>query len=566
MIWGHTAVSAQTTPHFHLTILHTNDTHGRIAQTSALGSRCTETEAAETQCFGGVARRATVINQIRAQEDNVLLLDGGDQFQGTLFYTRYKGDEAALFMNLLGYNAQAVGNHEFDDGPANLARFIQGVNHPVLSANIDASDEPALAGLIQPYAIVEIGGEQIGIVGFTTEDTAILSSPGPNVRFVNIEIAVQAAVTQLESQGINKIIGVSHSGFGRDSQVATTVTGLDVIVSGHTNTFLSNTDPTAEGPYPTVVQSPEDLPVLLISDYAYGKYLGRLDVTFDAEGVPTAWEGEPILLDSSISEDPAILAQVEQLNEPLQTLMAQVVGTAVSVLDGDRASCRFAECTMGNLITDAILWQTAAEDTQIAIMNGGSIRRSIPAGNVSLGDVLEVLPFSNTIATFKLTGADLWDALENGISRAQSAQSEGTGRFPQVSGLRFTWNVDEPAGSRLVSVEIHQTDGSYASLDPAATYKIATNDFLRRGGDGYTQFMDKAIDPYDAGDNLEEAVAAYIMAQSPINPQIEGRIIQIHSQANPIFSGGLLVGMVVFLLLGLGTLWRPDAAHPQHKS
>ncbi|MFQ5612325.1 MAG: bifunctional metallophosphatase/5'-nucleotidase [Anaerolineae bacterium] len=539
---------------FSLTVLHTNDVHARILQFNRFGGSCGEDDAAEGKCFGGVARRKTMIDQVRAEGGNVVLLDGGDQFQGTLFYNQYKGEAAQTFMNALGYDAMAVGNHEFDDGPEVLARFIAGANFPILSANIDASQEPSLADLLKPFAVLEIGGEQIGVIGYTTEDTAILSSPGPNVAFNNIEESVAAAVAELEAMGVNKIIAVSHSGFNRDRQVAAAVDGLDVIVAGHTNTFLSNTDEDAEGPYPVVVNSPNGNPVLLVSDFTWGKYLGRLDVTFDADGVPVSWEGEPILLDASVAEDPDILAQAEALNEPLAELRNTIVGSAAVDLNGDRASCRFEECNMGNLIADAIVWATSAQGTQIAIQNGGGIRASIPAGDVSLGDVLEVLPFGNTIATFELSGADVVAALENGVSRAENPENEGTGRFPQVAGLRYSWNPDLPEGSRIVSVEVKNEDGSYSPIDPNAIYKVAANNFMRGGGDGYSVFAENAINPYDFGPTLDEAVAIYIGLNSPVAPEVEGRISRVEEAAPETLpaSGGDTSRWPGLLLLGVG--------------
>ena len=531
---------------FTLTILHTNDTHGRIEQTNRTGSRCTPADAAENRCFGGVARRATVVAQVRAEGRPMLLLDGGDQFQGTLYYTLYKGAEAQLFMGLLGYDAMAVGNHEFDDGPANLARFAQGLPLPLLSANIDVSAEPSLTGLIPPYTVLEAGGERIGVVGFTTEDTAILSSPGPNVRFLNIEQAVSAAVAALQAQGIDKIIGVSHSGYTRDLAVAAAVDGLDVIVGGHTNTYLANNDPTASGPYPKVVKGPGGAPVLVVQDYAYGVFLGQLDVTFDDQGVAATWQGGPILLDAAIPEDPAIRARVQEMSVPLEELRGEVVGVTSVDLNGDRSACRFYECNMGNLVADAMLWQTAGEGVQIVIQNGGGLRTSIPAGEITLGDILEVLPFSNNIATFELTGADVIAALENGVSRALSVNNEGTGRFPQVGGMRYTWNPDRPPGARIVAAELQLPDGSYTPLLPATRYKVATNDFLRRGGDGYQVFADDAIHPYDAGANLEEAVAAYIRAHIPIAPALEGRVQRAARTWNAVLMVGLAVATVGF--------------------
>lgn len=514
-----------------LTVLHTNDVHARILQFNRFGSSCGEDDAAEGKCFGGVARRATKINEIRAEGGNVILVDGGDQFQGTLFYTQYKGEAAQRFMNTLSYDAMAVGNHEFDDGPGVLASFIQGANFPVLSANIDVSQEPELAGLLDPYTVLEVGGEKIGVVGYTTEDTAILSSPGPNVVFNNIEKSADTAVAELEAMGINKIVALSHAGFGRDRQVAAAVDGIDVIVAGHTNTYLSNTDPDAEGPYPVVINSPNGDPVLIVSDFTWGKYLGRLDVTFDTNGIAVSWEGNPILLDASVPEDADIRAEAEALNEPLAELRNQIVGSAAVDLIGERSSCRFEECNMGNLITDAILWATAAEGAQIAFQNGGGIRASIPAGDVSLGNVLEVLPFGNTIATFKLKGADVVAALENGVSRAENPENEGTGRFPQVAGLHYTWNPDLPVGSRIISVEVENPDGTFSPIDHDAVYKVAANNFMRQGGDDYSVFAEKAIDPYDFGPTLDRAVANYIAAHAPVEPVVEGRITRSEEAA-----------------------------------
>ena len=541
---------------FTVTLLHTNDVHARIMQFDKYGGSCSDDAAAEGTCFGGVARRATKIAEIRAEGGNILLVDAGDQFMGTLFFTQYKGEEAQRFMNKMAYDAMAVGNHEFDDGPGTSGSFIRGANFPVLSANINADNEPQLAGLIKPYVVLDVGGQQIGIIGCTVEDTAILSSPGPNVVFNPIEASVASAVSELEAMGINKIILLSHAGFGRDKDVAAAVDGVDVIVGGHTHTYLSSVDEGAEGPYPTVVNSPSGDPVLIVTAEALGKYLGRLDVTFDANGLPTAWQGEPILLDASVAEDADILAEVNSLYAPLEALQNQLVGSASVDINGERSSCRFEECNMGNMIADAIIWATAAEGTQIAFHNGGGTRASISAGDVSLGNVLEVLPFGNTIATFELKGEYVWAALENGVSRAENPENEGTGRFSQVGGLRFTWNPNQPAGSRVISADVKNADGTYTPLDMNAMYKVAANNFIRTGGDDYSMFDEQAVNAYDFGPTLATAVADYITTFSPVAPAVEGRITK-STEAAPAqlpVTGGVLVLPYMLSVMGLAAV------------
>jgi 5'-nucleotidase/UDP-sugar diphosphatase len=511
---------------FELIILHTNDVHAHIDDfdVDEHGNRCDVTDKAEGRCFGGVARRKTMIDQIRNDSGNVVLLDAGDQFQGTPFYNWYKGAAAQEMMNRLGYDAMAVGNHEFDDGPSTLARFIDGANFPVLSANINASAEPALVGKIMPYTIIEVDGERIGVVGYTTEDTVNISSPGPNVTFNTIEAILPSVIDELDVMGINKIIALSHAGFGRDCQVASTVSGLDVIVGGHSHTFLSNTDPDAAGPYPVVVNASDGNPVLVITDFSWGKNLGHLNVTFNANGVVTNYSGNPILLDRHVVKDPKIQARVMELAEPLEELNTQVIGS--TMVDLNATKCRFAECTMGDLITDAMLWKTHNGGTQIAIVQGGGIRASIPAGNITVGDILTVLPFGNLISTFELSGKEIVDTLENGVSRADNPENEGTGRFPQVSGMRYSWSPTLPFGARIISTEVRNPDGSYIAIDLNATYKVASTGFLRKGGDGYAVFVG-ARNAYDFGPLLSDTVQEYIIAFSPVAPYIEGRILQV---------------------------------------
>ncbi len=518
------AVADQVDDLYSLTVLHTNDVHGRVMQFNSHGSTCKEEEAAEGECFGGVARRATMILRNKEGQTNLLLLDAGDQFQGTLFYTQYKGKAAQTFMNKLRYDAMTLGNHEFDDGDAVLAEFISGLRFPVVSANIDVENEPLLQDLITPYEIIEIDGRRIGITGYTTEETDFISKPGPNIVFNDIESSVQDIVSELQDQGVDIIIALSHAGLGRDQEIASAIEGIDIIVGAHTHSLLSNTDEEAEGPYPVLVDSPAGEPVLVVTTKGWGQYLGKLEVGFDADGVALEWSGEPILLDSSVPEDEEILAEVLEMNMTVEPLTWLVIGETEVELIGVEEIARHEECNLANLINDALLWETRESGVQVALFNGGGIRSGIAAGEITFANVLEVMPFGDTLATLKLTGEHLREVLEFGVSRAEDPLNEGTGRFLHAGGLSYTWNPNEPVGSRITWVEIHNPDGSVTPLVDSDTYKIAVSDYLRHGHDGFDILRDEAIDPYDFGRVMSDIVVDYIREFSPVNPQVGGRI------------------------------------------
>ncbi len=506
LLAGAPVALAQDGPVYVLRVLHTNDHHARIEPADVGG-----------QPFGGVARRKTLIDRLRAEGGNQLLLDAGDVFQGTLYFNQYKGQADLYFYNQLGYDAMAIGNHEFDAGQQPLADFIAGANFPVLSANIVAEASSPLAGKIRPWVIKEVGGERIGIFGLTTEETAILSSPGPGVTFTPVVAAAQRAVAELEAQGINKIIALTHVGLAVDQTIARQVAGIDLIVGGHSHTPLGP-QPGAVGPYPLLEKAPDGTNVVIVQNWEWGKWLGDIRVGFNAQGQVTNWQGAPIPVDASIAPDPAFEAKVQEYRGPIEQLRATVIGQAAVRLNGDRADVRSKETNLGNLIADAMLAKTRPDGSQVAIMNGGGIRASINEGDVTVGEVLEVLPFGNTVARVDLTGAQLKEALENGVSRVET----GEGRFPQVGGLRFTYNPAAPAGSRVVSVEVRQ-NGAYVPVDPAATYRVVTNNFMLTGGDGYAVFTQGA-NKLDTGFILADVVMEYIGANSPVNPQVEGRI------------------------------------------
>lgn len=505
-----------------LNILHINDFHSRQESINKYDSTCSAEEESKNECFGGIARVKAKIDERRTalakDGGNVIVLNAGDEFQGSLFYTTYKGDDTAEFMNGIGYDVMALGNHEFDDGVDSLAKFLGKVKFPVISANTIAADGSPIAGKYKPYVIKEIGGQKIGIVSTITTDTADISTPGPTVKFADEIETLKKQVAALKAEGVNKIIALNHDGYVKDKQIAASVDGIGVIVGGHSHTLLSNTDPQALGPYPTLVKGPSGRDVPIVQAKSYSKYLGELQVTFDDDGNVIRSEGAPILLDSSVVPDPAYLARVKELAKPIEALKAKKVAESSGVIEAAREVCRVVECSMGNLVADAMLDRVKDQGMTIAIINGGGLRASIDAGDVTMGEVLTVLPFQNTLSTFQLKGADVVAALENGVSQID----QGAGRFAQVSGLKYAFDVSKPVGQRVSAVEVR--DGSnWKPIDAAATYGVVSNNYMRAGGDGYKIFASNAQNAYDYGPGLEAVVADYLAKNTPYKPYTDGR-------------------------------------------
>ncbi|KQV35086.1 MULTISPECIES: 5'-nucleotidase C-terminal domain-containing protein [unclassified Rhizobium] len=512
---------------YELNILHINDLHSRIESINKFDSTCSAEEEGKNECFGGVARLKTAIDEKRAalSGKNTLLLNAGDNFQGSLFFTTYKGIAEAEFLNLMKFDAMTVGNHEFDEGEDGLVGFLDKVTFPVLSSNVLPGYKSKLGDRIKPSLVLDVGGQKIGIVGAVANDTPELSSVGDDVLIGQDVDTITTAVQDLKKQGVNKIIALTHVGYPRDLAVIAKIPDVDVVVGGHSHSLLSNTDEKAEGPYPTMVDNPGGYKVPVVQAGSYSKYLGDLVVTFDDSGVVKAAKGDPILMDSSVKPDPTVLTRIAELAKPIDDLRKKVIGKSDAAIDGDRKVCRVQECQMGDLVADAMLDRVKGQGVTVAIVNGGGLRASIDAGDVTMGEVITVLPFQNTLSTFQVKGAAITEALENGLSKIE----EEGGRFPQVAGLKFSFDKSKPAGSRVVSVETRQGD-AFVPLDANKTYNLVSNNFMRAGGDGYSVFK-KAENAYDYGPGLEIVLADYLAAHQPYKPMTDGRITEVAATA-----------------------------------
>lgn len=488
-----------------LTILHTNDLHAHYDSFEPWGE----------VLQGGAARLKTAIDNVRETTSNVLLLDAGDQSQGTLYFTVGGANVVADVMNEMGYDAMAIGNHEFDSGPAELARFIERAEFPVLSANVDPFGDADLTGKIFPYAVYPMDGEVVGVIGLTAEHTAIASSPGPDVRFLSAVDMAQATVHVLEEDGVDIIIALTHLGVDRDLELASNVAGLDIIVGGHSHTMMME--------YPVVTSSAIGEPVLVVTAHEWGRQLGRLDVTFTRDGLVDTYGGVPVPIDISIPEDDGMLALLATYRPSIDALMTTIVGATDVALNGAREDIRVRETNLGNLICDAMLWKTRSFETTLAIQNGGGIRASIPKGMITMGQVLEVLPYGNQITVLGLTGEHIWAALENGVSGVE----DGAGRFPHVGGMRYSFNPAAEAGSRVTAVEVwDDVSETYVPIDPVARYELATNSFIANGGDDFVTFA-LSSERYETGWLLSDVLAEYLDAHAPVDPVVEGRIEEL---------------------------------------
>jgi len=498
---------------FSIRILHTNDHHAHL-EPIKYGDRF----------LGGIPRRRTLIDQIRVESKNdhepLLLLDAGDIFQGTLYFNQYQGQADLDFYNTLAYDAGTIGNHEFDRGQQVLANFITKAKFPIISANLDIASSSPLYGKVRPWHILDMKGEKIGIFGLTTTDTEILSSVGDGVKFTDPIAAARTSVQNLKQQGINKIIALTHIGFENDVVLAQKVPDIDIIIGAHSHTPVGNI-PNANHPYPLVQKNGKKEPVLVVTDWEWGKYLGDLSVSFDRAGKLIAWAGKPHAIDASIKPNPEFANNLKAYAAPIESLRQKVIGQALVALDGDRVKMRTGETALGNLIADAILAKTQGDRVQVALINAGGIRSSLPLGNITMGNVLEALPFGNTITRVELTGQQLIEALESGVSKAEQEE----GRFPQVAGMRFVWNAKFPVGKRVTKVEVKDASGKFQLLNPRAIYKVATNNFLASGGDGYRVFAESK-NLLETGYLLSDAIAEYITANSPLHVTTENRIVR----------------------------------------
>lgn len=487
---------------FTATLLHVNDTHDRIEPTIIQGKP-----------YGGMTRLGTLIAQYRKSDPNPLFLHAGDAFQGTFYFNVYEGLADVAFLNAMHLDAMAVGNHEFDKGSATLGTFARNAQFPLLSANLDVDAEPTLKGLIHNSTIITRGRERIGIVGGITPDLPTISYPGPNVRLRDLTSSLQSEIDSLTRAGVNKIVLLTHIGYADEQQLARTLHNVDVIVGGHSHSLLGTTTapgwPESRGPYPTVIDNPENGKTLVVTSWEGEKVLGRLQVTFDSRGRVKKWStSQPIIVDESIPEDPSMKALVEAFQKPIAAQRDRKIAVAAEAISQD--------APLGEIIADAMLAATAKQNVVVSLMNRGGVRASLEPGDITFGAAISVQPFNDTLVVMDVTGAQLKQALEDIVEAART-------RVLWVSaGTRYTLDPSKPFGSRVSDLTI-----AGRPLDLAAIYRICTNDFLAKGGDGVVTLRDSTGYRYDTKILDIDALVDYLAAHSPVKATVENRVRRI---------------------------------------
>ncbi|CAH1639079.1 unnamed protein product [Spodoptera littoralis] len=532
---------------FELLILHNNDMHARFEQTSQQGGTCTTADREAGKCYGGFPRVAHVVKEARKAAQSgegppVLYLNAGDTYTGTAWFTIYKWKIAAEFVNALQPDAVSLGNHEFDEAVDGVVPFIRNLSTPVLAANLILDNVPELKNEKNLYKSIVIikNNVKIGIIGYLTPLTKYLA-PHNNVEYEDEIPAIRREVQKLKAQNVNILIALGHSGFLKDLAIAKEVEDLDLVIGGHSNTFLWNAASTPEkpevreGPYPTEVKQANGRIVRVVQAYAYTKYMGKLHLIFDATGEIVKCDGTPILLNQKIPRDPELLKTVNKYHADMDRINSEPVGSSFVYLN--ETGCRLRECNIGNLIADAMLNYTREQhhqeypDVNIGIVQGGRIRTSIyhegKPFTVTRGDWINVLPFSDSLTIITMNGTTLRESLEHSVSTWRTTDS--TGQFQQFSGMQVIYDLAQPVGSRVVSAKAVCSNCGFYDLQDIKDeyeYKVMMPTFLAEGGDGYTMFTSlpsKSL-PY----NELDSVLYYLANYSPVDTHLDGRIILLN--------------------------------------
>ncbi|MDY7025120.1 MAG: 5'-nucleotidase C-terminal domain-containing protein [Pseudomonadota bacterium] len=528
-----------------MTIAHINDHHSHLGETGGFDALSLQVTADKELDFsyGGFPRVVSKIKDIKNANDNVLKLHAGDAITGDLYYILYEGTADAQMMDLVCFDAFALGNHEFDEGDAGLAKFLDelamGCGTPVLAANVVPGDtSPLKDGYLEPYTIKSVGGQQVGIIGIDiAQKTKNSSNPDEGTEFLDELETAQLYIDELTEMDVNKIILLTHYQYANDLDLAQGLTGVDVIVGGDSHSLLGEgfadeaIGLSPEGDYPTMETNLDGDPVCIVQAWQYSAIVGELHVDFDKDGVITNCEGTPHLLLSDedvaaedmqdvmtfvqahdvlslVKPDPVAQSMLAGYDEEVDELFSEVIGTSSEDLCQGRkpGQVRTALCpneedylpsggAVPQIVAEAFRTQVKDLDGEIpdlAIQNGGGVRDDLPEGDITLGGAYDVLPFGNTMVILTMSGQEVVDSIEDAIDYAYSPEGS-SGAYPYASYLRWDLDMTKEKGQRLSNVEV-KTSGEWAAIDLTAEFTVVTNNFIAAGRDGYITFGEVSAD------------------------------------------------------------------------
>ncbi|EIJ44135.1 NAD pyrophosphatase/5''-nucleotidase NadN [Beggiatoa alba B18LD] len=511
-------------------LIHINDSHSHVTEeTIDLKLNGTTTRVN----MGGYARVASKVNALRATATNPLVLHIGDAIVGTLYYSLFKGAADAAAMNTIKFDAFTLGNHEFDDGNANLAQFLKQLdNIPALATNIDVSQSADLKALVKPYLIKEIDGQKVALVGITTLKTLVSSSPDDDITFTNEIEAAKKVVAELEGMGINKIIFMTHYGYTQDIELAKQVSGIDVILGGDSHTLLGNFNNiglSSEGAYPTIARTPAGEKVCIGQAWQYAYVVGFMTVDFDEAGNVLYCDGQPTLLlgdnfqqantagtfvavseatkqqlsqtianehtSEIVPQSDAMNSVLSLFSEQVSVLKQTVIGKSTDNLLHVRIPSKHSsgvELTHGSMVAPLVAegfyqqLKTRNYNPDLVLQNAGGVRIDVPQGNITIDTAYTLLPFGNTIYVVDLTGAEVKQAIEDGLTN-HFDNGGSSGSFPYAYGIRYTIDMNQAKGQRVTQLAVmSKTDGTYSPINNETLYHVGVNSFMASGGDGYT--------------------------------------------------------------------------------
>ncbi len=471
-----------------LTLLHVNDVY----------------EISAKKGVGGFAKLMTLLKQERAKATHHMTTFGGDLISPSVMSGLTKGTQMIELMNAIGVDVAGLGNHEFDFGDDVLKRRMAESKFTWLATNTLGPDGKPFGGA-QAIMTRQVGDITIGLFSVLTPETKYTSSPSEKVNFTRPVEAARKAIKGLKQQGADFIIAITHLDIAQDRELAQKVEEINVILGGHDH------DPILfyEGDT-LIMKAGQDARYLAVADIHIEKK--KTDRGIKISMIPQ-WR---FLSTAGVTPDAEIEEVVIKYEDDLDRNLMVAVGKTAVELDTRRSTVRTRESNFGNLIADAMRKAVGAE---VGLTNGGGIRgnRTYEAGTtLTRKDILTELPFGNVTVLMSLSGADLWAALENAVSRVE----DKSGRFAQVSGMRFTYNPAQPKGSRILEVIV-----GGKPLDKSRTYTLATNDYLARGGDEYESLKKgKLIIDALGGTLMASQVIDYIEKLGTVAPKIEGRI------------------------------------------